>query len=221
MKTTLRPIVLATAIALAAPMAAQAEFSANIGVTSNYIFRGVTQTNDAAAVSGGLDYANDSGIYAGTWISNVDYGNPGNQYEQDWYLGYGFKAGGVDLDAGYIKFTYPIRNVNLDYDEIYLNASMGAFNGGFAYTVRKEGNPAKENDIYFHLGAEFEVKKGVVVGVTVGRYDYDDDVANTDYSHGQLSVSKDDFTLAMDKNNLSGAAGDARFSVSWSKAFDF
>jgi uncharacterized protein (TIGR02001 family) len=48
-------------------------FSANIGAVSNYVWRGVTQTGDQPAVQGGLDVAHESGFYAGTWLSNVDF----------------------------------------------------------------------------------------------------------------------------------------------------
>jgi hypothetical protein len=48
-------------------------FSANIGVVSNYLWRGVTQTGGQAAVQGGLDVAHASGFYAGTWVSNIDW----------------------------------------------------------------------------------------------------------------------------------------------------
>jgi uncharacterized protein (TIGR02001 family) len=48
-------------------------FSANIGAVSNYVWRGVTQTGDQPAVQGGLDAAHESGFYAGTWLSNVDF----------------------------------------------------------------------------------------------------------------------------------------------------
>ncbi|MBK1631971.1 hypothetical protein CKO31_14750 [Thiohalocapsa halophila] len=48
-------------------------FSANIGAVSNYIWRGVTQTGDQAAIQGGLDVAHESGFYAGTWASNIDW----------------------------------------------------------------------------------------------------------------------------------------------------
>jgi uncharacterized protein (TIGR02001 family) len=48
-------------------------FSANIGAVSNYMWRGVTQTGDQAAVQGGIDVAHESGFYAGTWLSNVDF----------------------------------------------------------------------------------------------------------------------------------------------------
>jgi hypothetical protein len=48
-------------------------FSANIGAVSNYMWRGVSQTQDGPAVQGGLDYAHSSGFYIGTWASNVDF----------------------------------------------------------------------------------------------------------------------------------------------------
>lgn len=48
-------------------VSAQAEVTANIAASSNYYWRGITQTDDGAAVSGGLDYSNESGFYAGTW----------------------------------------------------------------------------------------------------------------------------------------------------------
>jgi uncharacterized protein (TIGR02001 family) len=53
--------------------------SANIGAVSNYIWRGVTQTGDQAAVQGGFDYAHESGFYAGTWASNVDFDEGGSE----------------------------------------------------------------------------------------------------------------------------------------------
>lgn len=53
-------------------------FSANIGAVSNYIWRGVTQTQDGPAIQGGLDYAHSSGFYLGTWASNVDFNDEGD-----------------------------------------------------------------------------------------------------------------------------------------------
>jgi hypothetical protein len=52
-------------------------FSANIGAVSNYMWRGVSQTQDGPAIQGGLDYAHASGFYLGTWASNVDWNNEG------------------------------------------------------------------------------------------------------------------------------------------------
>lgn len=215
----LRPLVAATAVAtasMAAPTVVQAEVSANVGVTSNYIWRGMPQSSDEAAISGGLDYSHSSGFYAGTWVSSI---GGGSQYEQDWYFGYGFKLGGVELDAGYIAYTYPVGNAALDFDEIYLNATFGMFKAGVAYTVDKEASTSFEDDLYYYVGGEFSLKKDVTLGVTLGKTDFDDP-ASTDVTHYQVSLAKGDFTFAVDKTNQSAAAGDPRFSVSWSKSFD-
>ena len=63
------------------------EWSANASMTSNYIWRGLTQTENEAAVQGGIDYAGDSGFYVGTWASNVNYGaGDVYSYEHDIYV---------------------------------------------------------------------------------------------------------------------------------------
>jgi uncharacterized protein (TIGR02001 family) len=175
---------------------AESPLTANVGVTSNYIWRGVTQTNDTSAVSGGIDYAHDSGFYLGTWASNLD----GGQYEQDIYAGYGFKAGPVDMDVGYIKYMYPVdAAVQLDFDELYVNAAYKMFSAGVALTMSKEAGGAYEDDVYMYVGAEFEVKEGLTLGLTYGDYDIDEAAGGTsDYSHMQVSLSKGDFTFAYD-----------------------
>ena len=65
--------LLASAL-LASASVAQAELSANVAAVSNYFWRGVSQTDDKAAVQGGIDYSHESGLYAGTWASNIDFG---------------------------------------------------------------------------------------------------------------------------------------------------
>ncbi len=187
---------------------AESPLTANIGVASNYIWRGATQTDDASAVSGGIDYAHDSGFYAGIWTSNVTWTTP-NGYEQDIYAGYGFEAGPVSLDVGYIAYQYPLATGS-NFSEVYVNAGFQMFNAGVAYD-------SQNKDMYMSVGAEFEVKKDLTVAVTFGNYNYN---TATDYTHYQLSLSKGDFTFAYDKTNQSGAAGTPRLSVSWSQSFD-
>lgn len=209
----LKPIAAALGLAIIATPAV-AELNANIGVTSNYIWRGATQTSDASAVSGGVDFAHKDGFYAGTWVSNTTT----NQYEHDIYGGYGFKTGPVDLDVGYIQYLYPVGNANSDFSEVYVNATYKQFGGGLALTLSKDGT-GDDNDIYIYASADFEVKKGVTVNLLVGDYDFDA-AGSTDYTHFHASLHKDDFSIAWDKNDQSGAAGDPRVSVSWSKSFD-
>lgn len=192
-----------------------ADTSANFALSSNYIFRGVTQTNDISAMSGGVDYAHKSGGYVGVWQSSL--GSASNNYEQDIYGGYKFKTGPVDLDVGYIKYMYPVTSGS-NLDEVYVNASFDKFSAGLALNTMKD-NGVKTGDTYMYVGAEFEVKKNVNLGVTIGSYNYASGTG-TDYTHFRLALSKGDFTMAYDKNNMSGTAGNGRLSVSWSQGFD-
>jgi uncharacterized protein (TIGR02001 family) len=209
----LKPIIAAVGLAIVATPA-MADLKANIGVASNYIWRGVTQSADAAAVSGGVDYTHQSGFYVGTWVSNTT----ANQYEHDIYGGYNFKAGPVDMDAGYIRYNYPVGNANLNFSEAYLNAKYKQFGGGVALTVSKDGT-SNDNDMYLYGSADFEVKKGLTVNLLVGHYNFDD-ASFTDYTHFHASLHKDDFSIAWDKNDQNGAAGDPRVSVTWTKSLD-
>ena len=196
---------------------AESPLTANVGVASNYIWRGATQTDDASAVSGGIDYAHASGFYAGLWTSNVTW-TATDGYEQDLYAGYGFDAGPVGLDVGYIAYMYPVGTGQDDFSEVYVNASFNVVSAGVALTTSKEAG-GKVKDIYTSVGAEFEVKKDLTLGLTYGNYNFED-TASTDYSHIQVSLSKGDFTFAYDKADSTGNAGDPRVSVSWAHSID-
>jgi uncharacterized protein (TIGR02001 family) len=199
---------------------ASAELTGNVGVTSNYIWRGVTQSADEAAVSGGIDYAHDSGFYAGAWTSNLS----GSQYELDLYAGFGGEAGQMSYDLGVIQYMYPVDDeVEADFTEVYGNVGFGPVTAGVAYTVAKEADVDDENDIYYSLAGDFPVGEETSVGVLFGSYDFDSEAAE-DYTHVQLSVSKGDFTFALDKASDyiddTTVEEDPRVSVSWSHSID-
>ena len=219
---------------------AESPLTGNVGITSNYMWRGATQANDEAAVSGGIDYAHDSGFYAGTWVSSLggdadttDTDGSG-QYEQDFYVGYSGKAGPVSYDVSYIMYTYPVgEKVYADFEEVVLNIGYGPVTVTLAPTVGKESDPtvtgAKyEDDMYMAVSAEFEVKKDLMLGLVYGVYDFDEAAGTTDsadYSHYQLSLTKGDFVFAYDVKDPdtadpTGVVDAPRFSVSWSKSFD-
>lgn len=197
--------------------------SGNIGVTSNYIWRGVEQNGGDAAVSGGLDYEADNGFYVGTWASPVA---SGSDYELDFYGGFaGEVPSGLGYDVGAISYMYPKGAVNEHFEEVYGKVSYGPVEGGVAYTVGSDDNTTamfSKGDLYYHAGVSTELANGVGLGATVGHYNFDDPLGD-DYSHAQLSVSKDDFTFAVDKADgcLTGCDEDTRVSVSWAKSFDF
>jgi len=91
--------------------------SANVAMTSNYIWRGMTQTENSPAIQGGfdLDY---KGIYAGVWGSNVKFGDTSMEF--DAYGGYANEIFGLGYDVGYIQYMYPNDTKNLNFGEAYI-----------------------------------------------------------------------------------------------------
>ena len=215
-------IALACGAALLATSAvAQAEFSANIGATSNYVWRGMTQTDDRAAIQGGVDYAHDSGFYAGTWASNVDFPGAGDTgAEVDFYAGFGGEISGIGYDLGYVYFAYP-QHDDADFGEIYGSASFSMFTVGLAYTANSDFN--SDGDLYYYGSATFDLPQDFSITGTVGQYSSDDEALVEDgYTHYQIDIGKSagdfgDFTMSFSDNDQTGS--DPLVFVSWSKTF--
>ena len=123
----------------------------NLGLTSDYIIRGVTQTQHQPAVQGGVDYSHKRGVYLGAWASNVSWvseGIPGgykdnNSLELDLYAGYKGSVDGYGYDLGYdlgvIHYYYPGNAVAAattpDTTEIYLGASWKFLSLKYSHAV--------------------------------------------------------------------------------------
>ena len=108
-----------------------AAVSANVSFASDYVWRGMTQS-DGPAIQGGFDFEAESGFYAGIWGSNVNFNN-GAGSELDLYLGYGFEVGSVGVDVGYISYEYIDSTPDATFDETYLGLSFGDFGVSFAF----------------------------------------------------------------------------------------
>ena len=107
------------ALGLAASQAAVAgDFSANVGMVSDYIFRGIKQSD--ASASAGLDYEN-SGFYVGTWAIDVGQG-----LEYDLYGGYEGSLGDFSYGIGYTGYFYT-DDFDDTYHEINLSAGYSLF----------------------------------------------------------------------------------------------
>ena len=107
----IKKTLIATAL-LASSSAALAEISANVTLASDYVFRGVSQTDNQLAIQGGFDWGHDSGFYVGTWASNVDSqffgGATDPQIELDLYAGFANEfSNGLGYDLGYLRYQYP------------------------------------------------------------------------------------------------------------------
>ncbi|HEX7800735.1 MAG TPA: TorF family putative porin [Asticcacaulis sp.] len=174
MKKTL--LVAAVALsALFAGSAAMAQDNAagsltfNIAATSNYVWRGVTQTNNGAAVQGGADYS--KGIfYAGTWLSNVDWGTSTNT-EADFYMGVTPKVGNYGFDFGVIYYTYPGHD-DADKGSVgelkaAVNHTMGKGTIGAAMYLPTESL----EDPYYEVNASYPLTDKLTLSGAVGNYE--------------------------------------------------
>jgi uncharacterized protein (TIGR02001 family) len=200
--------------------AAFAELTTNVGVTSNYLWRGVTQSADLSAISGGIDYSHESGFYAGTWTSSLASG----QYELDLYAGFSGEASSVSYDVGLIQYMYPIGDVKLDFTEAQATVGYGPVSLYIAQTVGTEDSSAAADSLYVALSAETAIDKDYTVGFTFGSYSGDDIKAafGDDYTHLAVKLSKGDFAFAIEKNDIDNVTmvdNDPRVTVSWGKSF--
>lgn len=226
-----KSLILSTAVAAALVSGpVLADLTGNAAISSNYIWRGMTQTTDQAAGSGGIDWSNDSGVYAGTWVSNVDFSGFGDGYEMDVYAGLSGESGDIGYDMGIISYQYPVTP-NANFTEIYASGTFSTFTVGLNLTVDNasgnDGGVFVEDDMYLSFSADVTDN----VSVYLGSYMFDNDGAATvggaelDFIHFGASLSKDDFTFAFDKNdapsNTYGASADNfRVTVSWGKEFE-
>jgi uncharacterized protein (TIGR02001 family) len=207
---------------------ANAEVSANFGATSNYLWRGVTQSGNAPSVSGGLDYSDESGIYAGTWVGTVDWTDETSDSkgaEVDVYLGYGGEVDNFAYDVGYVYYYYPATGYeDSNFGELYFNGSFGAFGFGVAYTVNSDADddvPFGNGDLYYNVSYGFELPNEFGLGFTYGYYDFDtpDSVGDLDYKHFQSDLTKGDFTFSISKADEDSGSDDTNFAVSWGTSF--
>ena len=159
----------------------------NIGATSQYLWRGMSQ-GSGAAVQGGLDYSADNGFSIGTWVSNVDFGDD-TTYELDGYFGY--SIGPVSL--GYIYYAYPDGD-DLDFSEISISAEVGAFTFGVYVLADADWEADLGDDPYFFIDTGFPIREGLDLGLHVGHYDYEAGDAETDYG---LTLSIGDFSFGI------------------------
>ncbi len=106
-KLSIVAALLAGTTTLSADFASDVELSANVAMTSNYIWRGMTQTQNNMAIQGGFDLGY-KGAYAGVWGSNVDITDgDDNSVEIDVYVGYANEISGITYDINYCQYNYP------------------------------------------------------------------------------------------------------------------
>jgi uncharacterized protein (TIGR02001 family) len=180
------------AFAQTAPAAAAPEVTYNVGVVSQYRYRGLAQTKGDAALQGGVDYANANGFYAGAWGSTI-------KWIKDASEGTGYKQpkGSVELDLyEYVGNTYkdaaPAGNVNANTDEVYGAATYGVFTAKYSHAFSNLfGWGGSRDSHYVDLSANFDLGNGYSLVPHAGRQVIEG--ANHGYSYNDyaLTLNKD------------------------------
>lgn len=189
-KTTLLAATIATLGMGSAALAQESpvEFSFNAGVASDYVFRGVSQTDENPQIYGGAD-ATFAGIgYAGAWISNVDFGND-TDAEFDLYAGIKPTLGPVSLDLGVVYYGYINQPSGSDEDYFEFKAAgsvpVGPATVGAAIFYSDDFFGGTGKATYYEINGSFPVAEKVTISGAYGHQEVDYD---GDYNTWNLGV---------------------------------
>ncbi|MBI2297011.1 MAG: hypothetical protein HYU76_13485 [Betaproteobacteria bacterium] len=192
----------------------------NVGLFSQYIFRGLTQTNKEPAIQGGFDYSHSSGLYAGTWASNIswlkeNFSTPGvtaGQYsgggslEWDFYGGYKASIGKTDFtyDVGVLYYWYPgdvpagctigaVACPKADTTELYGALGWKWITVKYSHSIDKKtfGLPNSRGTYYLDLTANVPITKELTLIAHWGKQKYDGQIPGLAINNDALASYED------------------------------
>lgn len=210
-----------------ATAAAPGPFTANLTLTNDYRYRGISQSNFRPAIQGGFDYAHSSGFYIGNWNSSISWisdtasmaGNSASApIEMDFYGGYKYEwSKGFTADVGILQYYYPTTNLsafaaNPNTTEIYAaqNFTFDAVTGFLKFswaasTLFGTANSAGSN--YTDLTVNYDTGFwGLALNAHVGYQYVAGKTVAGDISNSSL-FSYTDWKLGVTKDFGSGFAG--------------
>ncbi len=177
------------------------EFSANISMLSDYLYRGISQTNENFAVQGGFDYVNTpTGLYVGTWASNIDFAE---SLEIDIYGGIGGElSNGISWDVGGLYYMYPGSNAEPEENFFEAYANLGytfgdiplepSFGTGVAWSPDFFGEDG--DGVYVYGSLDLSLPQEFALSFYVGHQNVEGDKlsgpAGYDYVHYSIGVSR-------------------------------
>ncbi len=202
-KTVLLSLLSLAALSSVAPVSAQtpavevSPLSFNVGLTSDYRYRGLSQSAKGPAWSAGVDYAHESGLYVGTWISTIqwvrDAGGKGDA-EVDVYGGFkGALTDDIGFDVGVLQYYYPANALkdaemkNANTTEVYGALTYGPFTAKYSHSATNLfGYTDSKGSGYLDLAANLDLGDGYSVVPHVG---YQRVAKNDTYSYMDYSVA--------------------------------
>lgn len=200
--------VLVSSLMAASVAQAAVEVSGGVAFTNNYMFRGISQSNNGAAVQGELGFTHESGVYFTAWASSINgpittLKNESSGVEIDTLLGYASSVGDVEYDVGVMRYNYPKSDngVTTSYNEIYGSLGYKGATVGLAYSDDYFAETGKF--AYVYAGYEAELAENLTGSVHVGYNKFDkelflgDEKSYVDYSVGvSYAYSGLDFGLS-------------------------
>lgn len=186
-------LAIAAALTLAAPVAASAQenespYSWNVTAVSDYLFRGVSQTDEDPTLQAGFTYTSPVGLYAGVWGSGVDFGAGDPKTEVDYLIGYGVDVTErVNFDVLLNRYTY-LKSSHQNYNELITTTTLDdTYKLTVAYT--NDVWNSSTDGWYFGLGGSWGLPKDFTLNANVGRSTFEDGIAK-DYTDWNVGVAR-------------------------------
>jgi uncharacterized protein (TIGR02001 family) len=241
-------IVLSLSSLLLGAGSASAATSGSVALTSDYVFRGVSQTNEDPALQGGVEYAHDSGFYIGAWGSNISWlsdipGDISSSLELDGYLGFRGKAGDIfAYDVGALTYYYP-GDFPKDFNEantteLYAGATVTPVESlslGLKYSYSLSdlfGYTDSDGSGYLDASLNWTFSPGWTLNAHGGKQwiEHNEDFEYTDWKLGVTKTFDSGFSIAaaytdtdadtpLYTNAYGHEIADGRFAVTFAKAF--
>ncbi|MFZ6876491.1 TorF family putative porin [Undibacterium sp. Di27W] len=196
------------------------EVSLNIGVASEYRYRGISQSRLNPALQGGADYThNPSGFYVGTWLSSIKWvKDAGGSGEVEWDI-YGGKKGeiikDVSYDVGVLSYVYPSNGLNkvpgfvdANTTEIYAQLGYGQTYIKYSHSVTNLfGFVASKNSCYLDIGSSFDIAEGYALGLHIGHQRISSN-SSYGYTDWKVGVNKELFGVSLNLAAIGTNAND-------------
>jgi len=193
------------------------EVTGNIGASTDYIWRGNTQSGGEASMSGGLDADFGNGLAVGTWVGSLGDNEDSDDanYELDVYASYSFEVSGVGVELGYIYYAYPgVADDDSDFEDMYISLGYGPASLSYYEMIDAENADTDASEAtYLSVDYELALPGDFTATLHYGNEEFDD--GTPDDEDTSVSISKDAFTFTVSDDE----GDDTRAIVSYGLSF--
>ena len=197
-------------------------FTGNFSLATEYRYRGISQTDFRPAVQGGFDYGHASGLYLGTWGSNISWlsdagAGSGSSVELDFYGGFKNTIGDFGYDVGVLYYYYPgnfdpwtsAGNPEPSTTELYIAGSWKMLTLKYSHAVSDLfGVKDSDGSYYTDLTGNFDIGAGFTLGAHVG-FQRVKNASSCSYTDWKLGVAKEYWGVNWGLNYVDTDAEDA------------